>query len=316
MTDQTSEQAEDQTEDRSAESADGAVTTQSRQDLGVSDPDREALNATDAAVDDRHTLGVADVAGELLDDWRWLLGGLHARFRTGDFATGLRLVAAIGEAAEAADHHPDVDLRYPFVQVKLASHDVGGVTVRDVRLAREISEAAGRLEAKADVDSLRLLELALDTTALAQAQPFWAAVLGGEAGNDDVVDPDGLLPALWFQDADRPAGEVGEAQPTSGPQAPEQRFHLDVTVAPEVAERRVQEAIEAGGTLVSDGRAPAFWVLADPQGNKVCICTPLGRTESVPVEAPDADGDQDQDADQDTDQDSDDGPENEAAAED
>lgn len=248
----------------------------------VVDPTSEAMNRTDDVVDDQTTLGVADVATEMLDDWRWLLGGLHARFRTGDFATGLELVAAIGESAEAADHHPDVDLRYPFVQVKLASHDVGGVTMRDVRLAREISEHATRVQARSDVDSIRLLELALDTTAMDAVKPFWAAVLGAEEGEDDVVDADGLLPALWFQDATRPAGEVGDAgAPGDGAG---QRFHLDVTVSPETAERRVHEAVEAGGTLISDGRAPAFWVLADAQGNKVCICTPLGRTESTPVD--------------------------------
>ncbi|MGA8845065.1 MAG: VOC family protein [Nocardioides sp.] len=224
--------------------------------------------------DDRHLLGVSDVAAELLDDWRWLLGGLHARFATGDFATGLRLVEAIGAAAEAADHHPDIDLRYPFVQVSLRSHDVGGVTQRDVRLAREITDAAGRLGASADVASLSLLELGLDTAAHEDIRPFWAAVLGIEIGDpdDEVRDGAGLLPTVWFQ-----------AAPTAT-QPSDQRWHLDITVAPEIAEQRVQAALEAGGTLVSDARRPSFWVLADAQGNQACICTPLGRTETVPVD--------------------------------
>jgi len=283
--DQTSDDPQDEQQDQPEQQERRERPAEPRQDLGASDPDLGALSAVDTEVDDRHTLSVADVSGELLEDWRWLLGALHARFRTGDFATGVRLVNAIAEAAEAADHHPDVDLRYGFVQVKLVSHDVGGVTLRDVRLAREITQAAGRLEARADVAAVRLLELALDTTAMEDVQPFWAAVLGGDVRDDEVVDPDGVLPLLWFQDATRPAGEVGDAQPAGGGgTVPEQRFHLDVTVAPEVAERRVAEAVEAGGTLVSDGRAPAFWVLADSLGNKVCICTPLGRTETVPVE--------------------------------
>lgn len=223
---------------------------------------------------DRTTLSVAEVAGELLDDWRWLLGGLHARFATGDFARGLELVNAIGDVAEAADHHPDVDLRYGFVTVALVSHDVGGVTQRDVRLAREITQAAGRLGATPEVDKISLLELALDTASIDDIRPFWAAVLGVDvkgSADDEVRDGAGLLPALWFQEAPSASGPVP------------QRWHLDVTVAPEVAERRVQAAIEAGGTLVSDARQPAFWVLADAQGNQACICTPLGRTEQVPV---------------------------------
>lgn len=225
--------------------------------------------------DDRRTLGVSDIAAELIDDWRWLLGGLHARFRTGDFATGLVLVEAIGVAAEQAGHHPDVDLRYPFVQVTLRSHDVSGVTLRDVRLAREISAAAGRAGAKSDPASLSLLELGLDSSAYEDIRPFWEAVLGvkpDEDDGDEVRDGGGLLPTVWFQQA-----------PNASEETP-QRWHLDVTVAAEVAELRVKQAVEAGGTLVSDARKPSFWVLADAQGNQACICTPLGRTENVPVD--------------------------------
>ncbi len=48
----------------------------------------------------------------------------------------------------------------------------------------------------------------------------------------------------------------------------------------EAAERRA--AVEAaGGRLVSDERAPAFWVYADPDGNEVCLCTEFGRDEPV-----------------------------------
>jgi len=78
-------------------------------------------------------------------------------------------------------------------------------------------------------------------------------------------DPEGRLPPVWFQDA-RPE--------PAGPQ----RWHLDVNVAPETVERRVRDAIDAGGVLVSDANAPAFWVLADSQGNHACLCTALGRT--------------------------------------
>lgn len=69
-------------------------------------------------------------------------GSLTATFDTGDFKTGLVLVNAIGELAEASNHHPDVDLRYPTVAVRLTSHDVGGVTGRDLAMARSITEHA------------------------------------------------------------------------------------------------------------------------------------------------------------------------------
>ena len=80
-----------------------------------------------------------------LADWRFISQALHTRFLTGDFATGLRLIDAIGQAAEAAGHHPDLDLRYPHVNVKVWTHDVHGVTQLDVSLAKQISEIAAGL---------------------------------------------------------------------------------------------------------------------------------------------------------------------------
>ena len=111
--------------------------------------------------------------------------------------------------------------------------------------------------------------LALDTADRSATRPFWKAVLGlsdSVSNDNDVVDEAGSLPTLWFQEAQR------------DPQVPAQRFHLDLRVPPEVAERRVRDAVAAGGTLVSDERAPTFWVLADAQGNRACVTTWQGRT--------------------------------------
>ncbi|WP_316932260.1 4a-hydroxytetrahydrobiopterin dehydratase [Nocardioides marmotae] len=236
---------------------------------GDARPSTGALNAVPSP-DDRTLLTGHDVAAELLDDWRVMFDQLHARFATGDFATGLRLVAAIGEAAEEMDHHPDVDLTYGAVVVRLWSHDVGGVTMRDVRLARVIGDAAGRVGATAEPHRLATLEVALDTPDADAVRPFWAALLGyeetGEEQHVELRDPTGHGPTLWFQE--------------SGPRSPEgveQRFHLDLRVPPEVAESRVRAAVAAGGTLVDDGCAPRFWVLADAQGNRACLTTWLGR---------------------------------------
>jgi len=91
---------------------------------------------------DKNTLTADDVAGEGLSDWRFVNDTLHATFETGDFTSGLRLVNRIGDAAESANHHPDVLLTYPKVEVTLTSHDAGGVTSRDVSMAREISTLA------------------------------------------------------------------------------------------------------------------------------------------------------------------------------
>jgi 4a-hydroxytetrahydrobiopterin dehydratase len=77
----------------------------------------------------------------------WAVDGdvADATFRTGSFEMGVRFVMAIGELADAADHHPDVDLRYPTVRVRLTTHDVGGLSYLDVQLAREISLEAQAL---------------------------------------------------------------------------------------------------------------------------------------------------------------------------
>lgn len=207
------------------------------------------------------------IVGLGLHDWRSIHEALQARFRTGDFAAGLRLVEAIGAVAEELGHHPDLDLRYTHLNVRLMSHDVHGTTTRDVEMARRITALAARLGVPAEPATLSRVEIGLDTWDPEQIKPFWAAVLGLRASprsDDDLIDPDGDLPALWFQRTD-------------AHQTPRQRFHLDIRVPPEVAAQRIAAALEAGGELVSDAHAPRFTVLADPQGNKVCVCTHVGR---------------------------------------
>jgi 4a-hydroxytetrahydrobiopterin dehydratase len=202
-----------------------------------------------------------------LDDWRQLAQGIHARFRTGSFTKGLRFLTAVTEAAEAANHHPDVTLTYPHVDLKLISHDVGALTSRDADLARTISSIAAEQGLKPQPGALAEVELALDTAVPAAAGPFWAALLTGDAGNvrgDDVVDPAGRVPLLWFQETDRH-------------ETPRQRFHLDVWVPHDVAGERIAAAVAAGGIVVDDSQAPSFTVLADGEGNRACVCTALER---------------------------------------
>lgn len=198
-----------------------------------------------------------------LPDWRLLVAALHARFDTPSYAAGLGLVAAIGAVADELDHHPDLDLRYGHLNVKLSSHDVGGVTQRDLRLATWISELAAEAGARPRPELTQVLELGLDTADWERIRPFWEAVLAGADDPrlpDEVHDPDGSLPTLWFQGTE-PHDE------------PRQRFHIDLHVPGDLAPARIEAALAAGGTLISDEHAPGFTVLADPDGNKVCICT-------------------------------------------
>jgi 4a-hydroxytetrahydrobiopterin dehydratase len=87
-----------------------------------------------------------------VEDWRTDGGGAHAVFRTEDFATGARLFAEIAELADAANHHPDVDIRYATVRVSLFTHSAGGLTEKDAALAARISEAARTLGIEAESD--------------------------------------------------------------------------------------------------------------------------------------------------------------------
>jgi 4a-hydroxytetrahydrobiopterin dehydratase len=222
---------------------------------------------SDVTSDPKTVLRYPQVEAEGLADWRFFLMRLHARYRTGSFVKGLELVTRITEAAEEANHHPDVVLTYPQVDGVLQSHDVHGVTSRDVALARRISEIAAELGIESAPREVSTLELALDVPAYAEVKPFWAAVLGyaDAAWPSEIQDPGGRNNTLWFQEAPDATGEV------------QQRFHLDIVVPREIAEERVAAAVAAGGTLVSEAAVPAFWVLADAHGNKVCVCTADGR---------------------------------------
>jgi 4a-hydroxytetrahydrobiopterin dehydratase len=210
---------------------------------------------------DKTALTGQQIHDEGLEGWRKVLNKLVVRFETGDFNTGAALVGKIAEVADEANHHPDVDLRYPHLTVSLLSHDVDALTPRDVRMARRISELAAEAGVSAADHAPDVLELALDTPNHEKVAPFYRALLGYDAHeSDDLVDPADRTPSLWFQKTDSDAPD-------------RQRWHLDVSVPHDVAEARIQAAIDAGGKLVDDERAPAFWVLEDPDGNRSCICT-------------------------------------------
>jgi len=75
----------------------------------------------------------------------WKRNGLaiERTFEFKDFKAAMAFVNKIADAAEAANHHPDIDIRYNKVKMSLVSHDSGGVTDRDVRMAAEINLVAG-----------------------------------------------------------------------------------------------------------------------------------------------------------------------------
>lgn len=104
-------------------------------------------------------------------------------------------------AAEVADHHPDIRLTFGAVRVFLTSHDVGGITMRDVDLARQISALAADAGLPSTPAQLQRLELALDTWASAEIRPFWQAVLALDPSDqipEELTDRIGDIPTVWF----------------------------------------------------------------------------------------------------------------------
>lgn len=197
-----------------------------------------------------------------LTDWRVILRRAEAVFRAPSLATAAAWIPKVIAAADAADHHPDIDLRYPGrLHITVTTHAMGGLSDLDMSLAREISALAAAEGFTSEPCTFVGVELAIDATDISAVKPFWQAVLGYvDDGKEALKDPLRLGPPVWFQQMDAPRPQRN-------------RIHVDVNVGHDVAEARVAAALAAGGTLVSDTSARSFWVLADPEGNEACVCT-------------------------------------------
>ncbi|MFC8304401.1 4a-hydroxytetrahydrobiopterin dehydratase [Specibacter sp. NPDC057265] len=199
-----------------------------------------------------------DQALATLPHWRYL-GPLQAAFKCASPAAALELLAAIGELAQQANHHPDVDWRYDTVFVSCCSHDAQRkVTARDVQLVTAISAAATKAGATARPDVLRSYDLAIDTVNPAAISRVWKAGLGYSSATDgSLYDPHGRGPGVWFQQTSTP-------NPNS--------IHVDVNVPFSESLDAVAATVAAGGFL-NDRHAPSWTILSDAQGNRLCICT-------------------------------------------
>jgi 4a-hydroxytetrahydrobiopterin dehydratase len=226
-----------------------------------------------------HTLSRQEISDAVSDlGWRYVLGVLRASLRVGSLAkaadVAARVVAACGDDA---DECLWIDIRRDQVVLTLQSLTAASVTPRELALAHRISGVVSKLGLRTEAGvgggsprSVQVLEIAIDALDIAAVRPFWKAVLGygdeaGRSGPEDpLVDPIGQGPAIWFQQIDEPRPQRN-------------RIHLDISVPHDEAHPRLQAALAAGGVLVTDAWAPAFWVLADAEGNEACITTWLGR---------------------------------------
>lgn len=205
------------------------------------------------------------------EDWRVLSEGASAFFRTGSFAAAVRFVAAIDALPGLDAHPPEVDIRHDGVTVRLITitADAYGMSRRDADLARQISAVAREQGLPADPSTVQNLLVIPGAPTGTDIVPFWRAVLGYEpradSPDEDLVDSHRIGPSFWFESMREPRPDGGGA------------IHVAVWVPYEQAEARVAAALAAGGRLVRDEHAPAWWTLADAAGNEADIATTTNR---------------------------------------
>jgi len=93
----------------------------------------------------KSTLSEEELRALLLEIPEWAIDdGKLIRFWTfTNFVEAMGFVNRVAEFAEQAEHHPDIDIRYNRVKLALVSHDAGGITARDAKMARQLSEGFG-----------------------------------------------------------------------------------------------------------------------------------------------------------------------------
>jgi len=242
---------------------------------------------TDVPDDATPTRGqVSAVANPL--GWRLILGVLITHVPVSSLAHAAEAIqVAVGSVGAEGDGHLSADLHADRTVLRLHTVTVGAVTGHDLRLAPIITAALSERSLRTvpgDASAApQLIEIAIDALDIPKIRPFWQAVTGyvdepgpPELSDTALLDPLRRGPAIWFQQMDAPRPHGGQERSDSGV-GPRNRIHLDVDVPPELAQSRIDAALAAGGTLRDAGAAPAFWVLADAEGNEACICTWQGR---------------------------------------
>jgi 4a-hydroxytetrahydrobiopterin dehydratase len=211
--------------------------------------------------------------------WRYLFG-LSVSVPVASMAEATTVAAAaVAAGGIDADEHLRVDLRPDRVEFSVQSWAAGVVTGRDTQLAHRIAGAMEELGLRpagatsgATPRPVQAFEMAIDANDIEAVRPFWKAVMGyvdaPDTGNADraIVDPAGQLPPIWFQ-------------PMDVPRVQRNRVHFDIIVAHDEADTRIKLALDAGGRMVNDSYARSFWVLADAEGNEICVCTWTDRDE-------------------------------------
>lgn len=199
------------------------------------------------------------LTAEGVGDWAVLHGGATAVYRVRSLGEAVRLADAIANAPGIAGAGVLLTIADAHVTIRL-TRDLWALESRHVALARAVSAVARERGAVPDRAAIQEVQLAVAAKPAAIDVGFWRAVLGYvPMADDSAVDPLGHGSTVWMQALDE-----GKAL--------RHAMHLDVSVAREHVEARLEAAIAAGGRIVDDSQAPAHWTLSDRAGNRVCIC--------------------------------------------
>ncbi len=209
----------------------------------------------------------AFLAASGVEEWAVLHGGPTAVFRTSSLADAAALAQAIAAVPGLDGTNAQINLLAEQVTVRL-TREVWKIEESHIALAHAISAAARAHGAAADRAAIHEVQFAISAKPDAIDLGFWRAVLGyAPMQGDNAIDPLGNGSTVWMQ-------ELDAAKPLR------HAMHIDVSVPREQAERRFAAAVAAGGVVVDDSHAPAWWILADRSGNKVCIAAwPDGAVE-------------------------------------
>jgi 4a-hydroxytetrahydrobiopterin dehydratase len=205
----------------------------------------------------------AFLAAEGVDDWVVLHGGATAVFRVRSVRAAAKLADEVAQVPGLEGSGTQLTIDDRRLGVRL-TRDLWHLEERHIDLARAVSAVARKHGAVVDRASVQEVQLAIAAKPDAVDLGFWRAVLGyAPASDDNAVDPLGHGSTVWMQELD-------------GARPLQHAMH---------AQARLEAALAAGGRIIDESDAPAFWILADRAGNRVCIASwPDGSRPSVSAE--------------------------------
>lgn len=206
-------------------------------------------------------------------DWRLLFSAL-ACYPTGSPGAAVELAEAVAALADEAGLPLGIDLRPGLVTLD-SGKDRWEMVEGYAELAAQVQQAARAQGLVAATEQARFVQLGIDAVDIPAVRAFWRAALGyvddEREGVTDIVDGRRVGMPIFLQDLD-PDDTARRAQ--------RNRLHVDLFIADDQAQARVQAAVEAGGRVVR--HHPVLgWGLVDPEGNELDIAVAPGREEHL-----------------------------------